>query len=114
MIAEHSILYIYIYIKNRKREKLMKLNKNIIKDVINYVIDNQIFDLDNGCMNTIELTTIVKVLSNMNEAKMQEVSCAIYRCIQGGLISSNYPNVMWGKAVVFDVTFKGFTWLENN
>ena len=92
----------------------MKLNKNAIKDVINYIIENQTFDFDDGCMIAIELTTIIKELSNMDENKMQEVACALYRCIQEGLISSNYPDVMWGKSIVFDVTFKGFAWLENN
>lgn len=92
----------------------MKLDKNAIKDVINYVIETQIFNFDDGCMDSIELTTIIKELSNMDENKMQKIACALYRCIQEGLLSSNYPNVMWGKAVVYDVTFRGFSWLENN
>lgn len=92
----------------------MKLNKNTIKSVLNYVIENQTFDFDDGCMSEIELTTIVKELSEMDEDKMQDIACALYRCIQEELIYSNYPNVMWGKAVVFDVSFKGFAWLANN
>lgn len=92
----------------------MKLDKNAIKNVINYVIEKQKFDFDDGRMDTIELTTIVKELSNMEEGKMQEIACALYRCIQEELIVSNYPNVIWGKAVVFDVAFKGFEWLDNN
>ncbi|KAI4445144.1 hypothetical protein C823_007651 [Eubacterium plexicaudatum ASF492] len=92
----------------------MKLNKNAIKYVINYVIDNQVFDLDEGCMNSIELLTIVNDLSGDTDNKRKEISTAIYRCIQEGLLNSNYPNIMWGRAVIYDVTFRGFLWLENN
>lgn len=92
----------------------MKLNKEAIKDVINYVIDNQVFDLDEGCMDSIELLTIVNDLSGDTDNMRKEISTAIYRCIQEGLLYSNYPNIMWGKAVIYDVTFRGFSWLENN
>ena len=92
----------------------MKLSKNAIKDVINYVIENQAFNLDEGCMDSIELLTIVNDLSGEDDNKRQEISTALYRCIQEGLLHSNYPDTMWGKAVVYDVTFKGFSWLENN
>lgn len=92
----------------------MKLNKNAIKEVINYVSDNQTFDLEEGRMDSIKLLTIVNDLSGENNDKRQEISCAIYRCIHEGLMSSDYPNIMWGKAVVYDVTFKGFSWLEDN
>ena len=59
-------------------------------------------------------TSIVKDLSNGDEDKMNEVACSIYRCLQEQLVYSNYPNVMWGRAVIYDVSFKGFSWLENN
>jgi len=47
----------------------MKLSKNAIKDVINYIIENQAFDLDEGCMDSIELLTIVNDLSGDDDNK---------------------------------------------
>ena len=92
----------------------MKLNKNVIKDVINYVIENQTFDLDAGQMTPILLTSNVKDLSNKDQNKMEEVACAIVRCVNENLVLSNYPRMPWGSAEITDVTFRGFEWLENN
>ena len=93
----------------------MKLNKNIIKDVINYVIEKQTFDFDTGQMTPILITSIVKDLSNNDENKMEEVACAIVRCINEGLVFSNYLRAsVWATAEIIDITFKGFEWLENN
>lgn len=92
----------------------MKLNKNAIKDVIHYVIEKQTFDFDAGQMTPIQLTSIVKDLSNNDENKMREIACAIVRCINEGLVISNYPRQPWGSSGIIDVTFRGFLWLENN
>ncbi len=91
----------------------MKLNKEAMKQVINYVIENQTFDFDHGMMSPIELTHFIK-LCNGDEDKEQETACALYRCISAGFLESNYPKVSWGSAYIFDVTLKGFEWLENN
>lgn len=92
----------------------MKLDKDVIKSVLNYVIDNQTFDLEGGKMKDMHLTTIVKNLSNGNEDKMQEISCAIIRCINEGFVYSNYPKTVWSVASISDVSMRGFIWLENN
>ncbi len=92
----------------------MKLNKNIIKEVINYIIEKQTFDFDTGQMTPILLTSIVKDLSNNNEGKMEEVACAIVRCINENLVSSNYPRTPWVSSGIIDITFRGFEWIENN
>lgn len=92
----------------------MKLNKSAIKEVLNYVIENQTFDFNNGCMSTIPLTEVTNKLCNNNEDRRQELACALYRCISENLLESNYPNISWGVACIFDITFKGFEWLENN
>lgn len=92
----------------------MKLNKIAIKNTLNYVIEKQTFDFDDGKMSTIYLTSIVKDLTGNDESKMQEVACAIVRCINEGLMISNYPRTSWDTAEVIDVTFRGFAWLENN
>jgi len=45
---------------------------------------------------------------------MEEVACAIVRCVNENLVLSNYPRMPWGSAEITDVTFRGFEWLENN
>lgn len=92
----------------------MKLNNDSIKEVLNYVIDTQTFDFDNGKMSTIYLTSIVNDLSGGNEDKMQEIACAVVRCINEGFLLSNYPKNVWATAEIFDVSLRGFLWLENN
>lgn len=92
----------------------MKLNKNAIKDVINYVIEKQTFDLDAGQMTPIQFTSIVKDLSNKDQNKMEEVSYAIVCCINEGLVLSHYPRQPWGSSGIMYVTFKGFEWIDNN
>lgn len=93
----------------------MKLNKDTIKSVINYIIEKQTFDFDKGQMNPIYLTSIVNDLSGTDEDKKQETACAIVRCINEGFIFSNYLHpAVWSSAVVTDVTLRGFVWLENN
>lgn len=93
----------------------MKLNKEVIKSVINYVIENQKFDFEKGQIEPIYLSTIVDALSNGNEDKMQEVACAIVRCINEGLLISNYSRIVkWSESEIIDVTFRGFRWLEDN
>lgn len=91
----------------------MKLNKDAMKAVINYVIENQTFDFKLGTMSPIKLTDFIKSCKG-NEDKEQEVACALYRCIYLDLLDSNYPDVSWGSAYIFDVTLKGFEWFENN
>lgn len=92
----------------------MRLSNESIKSVLNYIIDTQTFDFDDGKMSTLYITTIVNELSDDNEYKMQEIACAIVRCINEGFILSNYPRNVWATAKVFDVTLRGFEWLENN
>lgn len=92
----------------------MKLSNSSIKDVLNYIINTQTFDFDNGTMSTIYLTSIVNDLSNDDENKKQEIACAIVRCINEGFVLSDYPRNVWATAKIFDVTLRGFTWLESN
>lgn len=92
----------------------MKLNKEAIKSVIKYLAENQTFDLKHGTMNPIRIVTIIEKLSENDENKKQEIACAIVRCINEGLIISNYKHpVAWNIAEIIDVTFKGFDWVEN-
>lgn len=93
----------------------MKLNKDAIKSVINYIIEKQTFNFDDGQMEPIYLTSIVKDLSGNNADRKQEIACAIVRCINEGLIKSNYKHpAIWENATAADVTFHGFMWLKNN
>lgn len=92
----------------------MKLNKDAMKAVINYVIENQTFDFELGAMSPIELTKITNELCDNDEDKRQEFACALYRCISEKLVESNYSELSWGRASVLDITLKGFEWLDNN
>lgn len=92
----------------------MKLSKESINSVLNYIIEKQSFDFEDGHMSKIYLTSIVNDLAGSDENKKQEVACAIVRCINEGLVFSNYPREIWCKAFVADVSFNGFKWLENN
>lgn len=92
----------------------MKLNKDSIKQVINYVIEKQTFDFEDGRMTKIYLTNIVSDLAGNDKDRNQEIACAIVRCINEGLILSDYPRNVWIKASVIDVSFQGFKWLEEN
>lgn len=92
----------------------MKLNKDAIKLVINYISEKQTFDFEDGRMSKIYLTNIVNDLANNDENKRQEIACAIVRCINEGLIFSDYPRNVWIKASVIDISFQGFKWLEEN
>lgn len=65
-------------------------------------------------MQSIKLTTIVRELSDGDDQKEREIACAIVRCINEGLVISNYPHAAWVTSEICDVTFRGFTWFENN
>lgn len=94
----------------------MKLNKEIIKKVLKYVIDHQDFDLDKGMIKPIELIDLINTLTHKTEDDeiRKEYSYAIALCINENLIESNYPDVMWGRASITSITFKGYEWIENN
>lgn len=92
----------------------MKLSKDAISSVLNYIIEKQTFDFEAGKLTPVYITSIVDDLSNGNETLKQDIACSIIRCINEELISSNYPRMSWISAEIFDVTFKGFEWIENN
>lgn len=92
----------------------MILSTEAIKSVLNYIIEKQTFDFDNGKMKPIYLTSIVKDLSNNNDNTMQEIACAIVRCINEELVFTNYPQTPWVTSHVTDISFKGFAWLKEN
>lgn len=92
----------------------MKLNKDSIKQIIDYIVEKQKFDFDDGRMSKIYLTGIVSDLAGNDENRKQEIACAIVRCINEGLIFTDYPRNVWIKASVIDVSFQGFKWLEDN
>ena len=92
----------------------MKLSKDAIRSVLNHIIDNQKFDFNEGAMQKMDLTEIVKSLSDGSDDKDQEIACAIIRCINEGFVYSNYPKAVWVAASISDITLRGFMWLENN
>lgn len=94
----------------------MKLNKKIIKEILSYVIEQQSFDLEEGMIEPIELINLINALTNKTEDDKirKEYSYAVALCINEGLIESNYPDVMWGRASVTGITLKGYEWVENN
>lgn len=92
----------------------MKLSKDAISSVLNHIIENQKFNFDNGKMQEMSLTGIMKSLSDGSDNKNQEIACAIVRCINEGLVYSNYPRAVWVVASISDITLRGFMWLENN
>lgn len=92
----------------------MKLNKDAIKNVLNYISEKQTFDFEDGYMSKIYLTGIVNDLAGDDETKKQETACAIVRCINEGLVYSDYPRNMWFKATITDISFIGFKWLEEH
>lgn len=92
----------------------MILNTDAIKNVLNHISEKQTFDFENGQMSKIYLTGIVSDLAGSDETKKQETACAIVRCINEGLVYSDYPRNIWTKATITDITFAGFKWLEEH
>lgn len=94
----------------------MKLNKKIIKEILEYLIKNQGFDFNKGMIEPIELVELTNILTNktQDDKIREEYYYTIALCINEGLVETNYPDIMWGKASVTGVTFKGYEWVENN